>query len=332
MHLHDFTCGAPSGTRTRDLCRDRATSTPTGPPGHRVVRLVGLGIEWVSVVGHRAGGRHRTRDILVTNQALCRTELHRRVECRLPAERRVGSGPRFDLVYTGETLNTRQNRRESRRKTTWRPALPSRWSLLLRSVSLAKILGRASQRHDSHVVVALEATVNFFLSGSEVGYRTRSFAFKARSPDLRPPEWMGWRGSNTRHAASETAALPTELHPKTHLSRPREGCAFLLRLDLLSLAVSVHLRHGITSLAWRVRVELTIFGFGRRCLVHLVTPTGVRQAGLEPATPRLGNEYSVRLSYWRGTDHRPGLRRRVGEAGVEPAKSPEFETGAFTKI
>ena len=28
---------------------------------------------------------------------------------------------------------------------------------------LAKILGRASQRHDSHVVVALEATVNFFL-------------------------------------------------------------------------------------------------------------------------------------------------------------------------
>ncbi len=136
VHLHDFTCGAPSGTRTRDLCRDRATSTPTGPPGHRVVRLVGLGIEWVSVVEHfRAGGRPRTRDILVTNQALCRTELHRRVECRLPAERRVGSGPRFDLVYTGETLNTRQNRRESRRKTTWRPALPSRWSLLLRSVS-----------------------------------------------------------------------------------------------------------------------------------------------------------------------------------------------------
>ena len=56
------------------------------------------------------------------------------------------------------------------------------------------------------------------------------------------------------------------------------------------------------------------------------------QAGLEPATPRLGNEYSVRLSYWRGTDHRPGLRRRVGEAGVEPAKSPEFGTGAFTNL
>ena len=108
-----------------------------------IMRLVGLCIWKVVIVGHLlsflevfgAGSRNRTHVIWLQIRGST-IELHRQ---DLPAGRpwcRVGRLPGAScLVYTGETLNTRQYRRALRRKTTWRPAWPSRWSLSLWCVS-----------------------------------------------------------------------------------------------------------------------------------------------------------------------------------------------------
>ena len=132
----------------------------------------------------------------------------------------------------------------------------------------------------------------------ELGIEPSPERSKRAVPTMGPPNRWGSQVRTDDIRLQKPALYQLSYTPKrTDLSH-RRVCS-LRQLDLLLLAMSVHLHQLITFAGGESRTH------DLRLRTPLPYPLGhsregVRQAGLEPATPRLGNECSIQMSYWRG--------------------------------